>query len=618
MAKLFRYFQFDRAGMDAEKRTIPIAFSSELSISRGSYDEVLDHSREHIDLTRLQNAHPLLLNHDPEKQIGVVESAVVGNDKVGRAVVRFGTSQLAEEIFQDVRTGIRPHVSVGYERRDPISKSKEGGRDIVRFAWAPYEVSIVPIPADDTVGIGRSEDDYSKHFKEGKIMSDPVVPAPAPVAPAPAPTPGLELGRDNSNAEYQRQVEIDAIADRLENKVPNIRELAKSARKNRMSVADFRAQAMEALPQMQPIQPNKPLDVKPRDWEKYSLRAAIHKMAMGQFDGFEREMSQEVALRAGIQPNGFFMPQEAWAAGQRSLVAGTGTLGGMLVQITNLGDQFIELLRNRTKVMALGARLLTLDTPVTIPRQNAAGSTNWVGETVASTLNTGNFTQITLQPNAVTAFQQYSKQLLATNNPSIDMLVREDIIAQIALAVDLAALHGSGSGGQPTGIIATTGIGSVLLATNGQVMSNTTAYPALVSLESVVATANADAGALAYLMRPGLRGALKTSARFANSDTPVWDWRIPGTPLNGYRAEVSAQVASNLTTGTATTITSPIFFGNWTELLIAQFAGGATDIVVDPYSKAENGVVRILARKWIDVGVRHAASFCVLGGSLTT
>jgi HK97 family phage major capsid protein len=107
---------------------------------------------------------------------------------------------------------------------------------------------------------------------------------------------------------------------------------------------------------------------------------------------------------------------------------------------------------------------------------------------------------------------------------------------------------------------------------------------------------------------------LRNCQRFTSTDTPVWDGRTPLTPVNGYRAEVSNQVANNLTTGTATTITTPVFFGNWSELLIASF--GSTDLVVDPYSAGANGVVKIYARRFVDLGVRHPSSFCLLGGVL--
>jgi len=286
----------------------------------------------------------------------------------------------------------------------------------------------------------------------------------------------------------------------------------------------------------------------------------------------------------------------------------------MVVQTSVMADEFIEILRNKSQVLNLGARVLNLPGPVTIPRQNGAGTVNWAGETVASTLTAINFQNLTLTPQAITAYHQYSKQLLQTANPSIDSLVRDDITQCIALAIDLAALHGTGSG-QPTGIIATSGIGSVLAGTNGIQLSTyaATNYPALVSLESLVAAGNADVGSMAYLMRPGHRGALKGVQRFSSTDSPVF---TPDGTVNGYKAAVSNQIATNITTGTATTICSAIFFGNWNELLIASF--GSTDLVIDPYTAGANGVVRLYARRWCDIGVRHAASFSVLGGVLTT
>jgi HK97 family phage major capsid protein len=328
---------------------------------------------------------------------------------------------------------------------------------------------------------------------------------------------------------------------------------------------------------------------------------------------------------------GFWLPAEVLSANmQRSYIAGTGTLGGMLVQTTNEGSQFIDVLRNKAQVMALGARSLMLSTPVTIPRRAASGTTNWLGETVASTLGVGNFEQITLTPKGISANQQYAKQLLITNDPSIDALVRDDITQIIGLAIDLAALHGTGTL-QPTGIIGTSSIGSVLLATNGLTLGNATAYPAMVSLETLVSSANADVGSLAYLMRPAARGALRVAQRFSSTDSPVWTNGGPFVAgiggglgngsndglVNGYRAGVTSQIANNLTTGTATTISSPVFYGNFSELLLGHFNGGATDIIVDPYSAGANAVVRIYARHWVDIGVRHAASFAVLGGVLS-
>lgn len=609
---LYRDVPITGESINEESRTIDLSFSSEQPVQRYDwedgkyYNEILSHKAEDVDLSRLNNSHPLLVNHERDDQVGVIEKAEIGNDLKGRATVRFSKSQRATEIWNDVRDGIRRLVSVGYRLGRELSRELKDGMETVRYSWTPFEVSLVSIPADTTVGVGRQE---TKPLKENRFMPE------ENNNPA---QPTIEVLRQNAEKEVRERFnEIDAIAKRLEVRIPKIGEMATKAKQENWSVDQFRDEALKALPEIKIITPPEPLkDVKPKDWRNYSLsRAIINQLPDRKFDGFEKEMSDEVSLKTGKRAGGFWVPNEVMT---RNFIAGTGTLGGMLVQTDNLASEFIELLRNKSQVMALGARTLNLSNPVTIPRQSGAGTANWVGETVAATLSTGNFTQITLTPNGVSAFQQYSKQLLFESNPSIDSLIRDDITQILALAIDLAALHGTGSG-QPTGIVGTTGIGTVALAANGQALSNATAYPALVSLETLVSTANADMGALAYLARPTHRGSLRTTTRFASTDTPVWAPMgngANGGTVNGYRAEVTNQLATNLTTGTATTITSCIIFGNWNEVLIGNFNNGAVDLVVDPYTLAANAVVRLIARQWVDIGIRHPASFAVLGGIL--
>jgi HK97 family phage major capsid protein len=576
----------DRGAVNTAQRTVEVSFSSETPIERFFGTEILDHSQGAVDMTRLNAGGAVLVDHNVSDQVGVVEKAWLGSDRKGRAKLRFSKSTRGQEVFQDVVDGIRRLISVGYA----IGKTVKEGDGVRAVSWTPYEISLVSVPADTSVGVGRAllqkEHTFMNAVKD--IRAD----------------------------------ELSAIGQRLAGKVPNIEELATRAILDGTSVEDFRAAALAAMPKCVPLRTAPPLEFNQKDWNRYSLTRAISSRLPDsniKFDGIEREVHDEVCIKRGMKPEGFWIAPEVLAANMtRSFVAGTGTLGGNIVETSNLGEQFIELLRNRAQVARLGGRILTLDNPVTIPRRNGAGAANWVGETVASTLSVGSFTQVTLQPNGLSAFQQYSKQLLATNNPSIDMLIRDDILAILGLAIDLAALHGTGSG-QPTGIAGTTGIGTVTLATNGQALGNSTAYPALVSLETALGNANADAGTnMAYLMRATHRASLKTQARFSNTDTPVFQ-SVPGSLdgiCNGYRAAVTNQIATNLTTGTATTICSAIFFGNWSEVLIGQFNGGAIDMVVDPYTLAVNGVVRLIARQWVDIAVRHAASFAVLGGIL--
>lgn len=603
---LFRDCMIDPATAQAETPEIELSFSSETPVMRMDYEsgkqyaEVLSHDPQNVDLSRLNNMHPLLLNHDTEEQIGVVKSARIDPDRKGRAVVRFSRSEDGCEIWQDVKDGVRGLVSVGYRIVKELNRAVVAGVETRTFAWMPYEVSLVSIPADNTVGVGRAEeikpDTTKTNLTPAKIMSENITPAP-----------NVEAIREQASKEQLARInEINAIAGRLADRIPNARALADDAIRTGATVDQFRQAAISALPTIQPVAEAPKIELSKKDLAGYSIARAIASQLSGKFDGIERELNDELALKHGRKAEGFWIPDAIMA---RNAVAGTGTLGGMVVQTDNLASEFVTLLRNKSQVLNLGAKVLNLSRQCTIPRQNGAATANWVGESVASTLSGINLTQLTLTPQAISANVQYSKMLLMESDPSIDMLLRNDISEILALAIDLAALHGTGSG-QPTGIITTSGIGSVLLAANGLSLANATAYPAMVSLENTIAAANADSGALAYLMRPAVRGQLKTQPRFTSTNTPVFE----NGEVNGYRAEVTTQIANNLTTGTATTITTPVFFGNWNDLIIANF--GSTDLVVDPYTAGANGVVRLYARRWVDVGVRRPASFAILGGVL--
>jgi Caudovirus prohead protease. len=112
--KLFRESRFERDSIDEESRTVELAFSSEAPVERAFGLEILDHSESSIRFGRIADGGAVLVGHNPDDHVGVVESVAVGDDKVARATVRFGRSGRASEVFQDVVDGIRSKVSVGY------------------------------------------------------------------------------------------------------------------------------------------------------------------------------------------------------------------------------------------------------------------------------------------------------------------------------------------------------------------------------------------------------------------------------------------------------------------------------------------------------------------------
>lgn len=154
----FREVRLSGADVSKETRILDLAFASTAGVDRAFGTEILDVSARAMRLERLNDGGPLLLDHDPRDVIGVVEKARIGSDGVARARVRFGRSDRAEEAFQDVLDGIRTKVSVGYIIHDieEAGRSASGQPTYRVTDWEPLEVSLVAIPADVSVGVGRS------------------------------------------------------------------------------------------------------------------------------------------------------------------------------------------------------------------------------------------------------------------------------------------------------------------------------------------------------------------------------------------------------------------------------------------------------------------------------
>lgn len=658
---LFRSAEFDRASMDNEKRTIELSFSSELPVERWFGQEILDHDPSSVDLSRLNNGGALLLEHRTDSQIGVVEEAKIEN-KRGKARVRFGTGQLASEIYEDVKSGIRRLVSVGYRVRKMVTESVADGVETMRaMSWVPMELSIVAIPADPSVGINRTSNTDQTNLEPIEIfpLMRTLLNADPPNAAGGGTTtastgPDLQVIRSEATRiERERWAAIQELASSKTAARLGARaqEMAANAIKENLSVDQFRQRLFDALSNPEPIQtPNRPatIGMEEKDIREFSLLRALRtsmqniERPSARENCYEFEVSQQVSKNSGREARSFWIPQDVLQAqgfiptdmatierklalaqlagltGTRAdLVVGTASLGGNIRPSILAADRFIDLLRNRMMVARLGAQLLDgLVGDVPIPRQSGAGTVYWAAsETASTTASNLTIDQITLTPKCATALQAYSKQLLLQSTPSIEQLVRNDLLQIIALAVDLAALHGTAANGQPRGIASVSGIGSVAGGTDGAAPT----YANVVQLETEVAVDNADIGALAYLTNAKVRGKLKTI--FTNStygEIPLWT----GTPgqvmgmLNGYNAAVSNQVSSALTKGTSTTVASAIFFGNWSDLLIGQWGPGI-DILLDPYTAAATRLYKMYADTFVDVQVRHPESFAAMLDALT-
>lgn len=345
--------------------------------------------------------------------------------------------------------------------------------------------------------------------------------------------------------------------------------------------------------------------------QRYSIIKAIRSQLPNQkLVGLEAEMHEQAtteARQSGLEIEGIGMP--SFLKENRDLTVGTTTAGGHTVA-TDLGE-LIPILRPQLQTENLGATVLSgLVGNLDLPRNNGAGAAVWEGEQDENAETSQTFDKISLSPNRLGAKTHISKQLLAQSSISVEEFVRQDLNMAVRIAVDSAAINGSGSGNIPTGILNTSGIGDVAGGTNGLAPI----YDHLVDLETALAVDNADTGNLAFLTTPGIRGVLKKTKIDAGSGQFVWGQ--DAQTLNGYRAAVSTQVPSDLTKGSSSGVCHAIVFGNWNDLILASWGG--FDIVVDPYTLATQATVRIVVNSWWDMAVRHPESFAAMKDALTS
>lgn len=571
-----RAMSMDDQVIDADARRVKIAVSSEEPVERSFGIEILDHKPGSIDLSFLNSGRaPLLLDHDPTKQIGVVESvALDGSARRLRATVRFGRNGLAKEVFDDVTDGIRANISVGYQ----INKLDKEGKETYRAtSWMPMEVSIVSIPADRTVGVGRAAaDDLTTTIPATPIMEAKMA----------------EVDLDAVKAEAARAAAKEAAEMIRLGSAHNKRDLAEKAIASGRSLAEFRGELLEAIG-------NKPLDtadvgMTQKEVRKFSLMNAIRAMAnptdyRAQEEArFEFEASAAAQRAMGLEARGLMIPGDVlrqWA--KRDL--NTSDDSGLIAQDFRGGD-FIDVLRNASSVMQAGATMLTgLKGNVAIPKKTAGSSAGWIStEGGAASESEPTFGQVTMTPKTLGAFTDITRLMMMQSSPDIEALVRDDLSRAIALAIDLGGLQGSGSSGQPTGVKNTSGVNKP----TSFAAANPT-FAEVVALETAVAEDNALLGSLAYILPASMYGALKTTKKDAGSGEFVVE---PTGNINGQRAIVSNQVTSG-----------DLFFGNFADLLIGMYGG--LDILVDPYTSSSSGTVRIRALQTVDVAVRNAVSF---------
>jgi HK97 family phage major capsid protein len=626
------------------------SLSSEEPVRRWFGNEVLKHDKANVRTQRLDDGMvPALFNHDIDKQLGAVDKYSL---KAGRLIVSgsFSRSAFAQEKRQDYDDGILKAASVGYKVHKMVRTEDEDNPNAPDQCditdWEPFDASLVTVPADATVGVGRAEaadTDFPVEIETISRRSDKPAAQPAieviteerkdMAEPAVVPSAeAIELKRINeilavsADKDWSKHVSVEETRKAIEDKTTAdafkdmvIRKIVAANEVGKVGTAGDNAFS----------------EASRKDQKGYSfinvLRSLVNQARQGTFKNvpetkFEREMSEEIGKRIGKSTTGFFVPLTALtrALGTQTVAAGAGQIAltseAAAVETITRPDM-IELLRHRPRVQALGARVLGgLQGIVRLPRQSSAGSWQWLGEGASVTPSDLTMDFVSVQPRRGSTQSAVDIELLASASPDVEGLMRADFNKVRALAIDYAALNGPTGGPGPQGLFNTTGL--ALISPSGTAFSDggqPLTYQDWIKFETLVAQADADVATSGWMVTPGIRGQAKGTPKFpAGLAEPIWK-EGPHDPSGleegplGYKAGVTNQLLQNLThAGVTGSILHQMIFGDWSQVVLADW--GAVEVIYDPYTQAGNGAIVLTMRSLHDVAVRHIAAFA---GSLT-
>ena len=589
---LHRNFTIERGAIAEEERTVDIAFSSEAPVERWFGDEILDHSAKSVDLGRLKDGGAVLVDHDHRDHVGVVESVSIDADRVGRAKVRFGKSERAQEVWNDVVDGIRHNISVGYRIDKMVLESAEKDVETYRAtSWTPYEVSFVSVPADVNAGVGRGESDDKRAVEitniDDKINKEIIMDVKPEVK--------IDINEERETiraAEMARIKDINMLGSKFD-----AGDLANEFINGNKTADDFRSELLTKMSGAAPITTSADIGMTTEEVRNFSFMKAVNALAnpmdrrAQEAAAFEFEASRAAGEKYGKDPQGIMIPIDV-LRGTRDLNVGTATAGGNLVATDLLADSFISKLDNAMVATRAGATILRdLQGNIAIPRNTGGATSYWVAESGGITESAAAFDQVTMSPKTVGAFSDISRKLLLQSSVDVESFVRNDLALRLALAIDNKAFEGDGTSNTPTGIVNATSVGSVAFAS---ATAGAATWGEIINMESEVSQDNALLGNLSYVTNAAQMGYFKQTKKDSGSGI----FLVEDGQMNGYPVLVSNQLST----------AGQVLFGNWADLMIGYWSG--VDLNVDTSTGSTSGTVRIVALQDVDIAVRHGESFC--------
>lgn len=602
-------------------------FSSEYPVERYFGMEILSHEPGAMNEERLRNHAPSLYNHNWDQLMGVVVDCGIEN-KVAWVETKMSKSAFALEKLVDIESGVLVNVSFGYWIDEIVlmKKGQNGELDTyLATKWTPYEVSHVTVPADYTVGIGRSLHNPEEEIeievvqKEAAVEETPaVVETPAAAEPETAAAAASADGKteDSVDKTVQENKSLTSLSTKTFSTEGKKMEVTKRNQKIYGLTEKF--SGMEAFAK-ELVQSEKTWDecydaimeksgakkhvITPEDGNiglsekelnKFSvvrlLNAALSPKdnVLREAAAFELEISQAAQKGRNMSRECVSIPLDLLRHKQfhkRDQTVGSNPAGGFLVQ--NEYQSFIEMNRETSVLKRAGASEINGAVGNLIfPRQVAGSTYYWVGEGAPVAKSDLTFGQFSFKPKTVAARVVMSRKSLL-QVAEMEMLVRKDINVNLGLGQDVAGLYGTGTDNMPAGLNIVDGVAVKNFAAAIPTHAET------VAMKTAIGQAHAARDNMKYLMNWAMAGDLETTPKVAGH--PVF--LLENDKLGGYATDKSEQIAAG-----------DLWLGDWSQLLIVNWSG--IDLLVNPYSEDDKGNVIVTAMQDTDMGPLHAEAFC--------
>ncbi len=665
-----------------EDGTIRLSISSDTPYKRWDwmrgepYFEVLNHAPGGMDDSRLKGGAALLFNHNRDIQLGTLDNPQIVDGKC-YVSARVSEAPDVESYRIRMKERILKDTSVGYSLdEDGEEIGERDGVPIVRFNWSPHEASMVTIPADTTVGMGRDIADKGgeradekpetvkisvrvdeknvdlsgrKENKPSKSMAET---AEAPVEKkAPEVKVDIVAERAAGRKAYREACEkIDAWAGAIKQPQWKAAALEVAAKHKANDEPDYGAFLDEARSKFEGVvaltqeQANPRVGIDRRSIAKFSMVKAMREMAgigtngkHGQdaLTGLEREVcgfaAEQYEKKDGRHFEGACIPSDitdaradetydldkrglenlAWemrrlqSAMGRTMAASNFTGGGFLVGTELLAGSFIDYLRNACfigqgpfAIIELGG----LVGNVAIPKQTSTASVYWLPEGGSSTASDFAGSQLYGTPHRMSVQGSWTKQLMLQSTPAVEMLVRNDQGRAAAVEEDRVVFLGSGAGGEPIGIINTTGVDASVTFSGNWTQAKSLA------LQLAIENANANTiGEMVFVTNPTTKSYAMGTVQVASSTFPIYIW-MPSKgeypAINGAKGGVVMDYGAYATKQLSTRVLFGIYNNN-----VIKFRWGGIDLMVEPYTGAATETVKSYLNQWMDVGVRYPQAF---------